>query len=113
MGAPGSWVRLQAPAPPVGLVELRICPSLPTATQSPVVGQETPRSSRPSKSCVRFQAPAPAVGVVEVSTLPLPPTATQRSDDGQETPCIWVLAPLGLRSATAQAPAPPLGLVVV
>jgi hypothetical protein len=63
---------------------------LSTATQRPLLGQDTPFRELvftlvPS-TLVTVQAVAPPVGLLEVTTLPLPSTATQRPLPGQDTP---------------------------
>src|SRR5690348_14818412 len=81
-----SWsrkTRCQAVAPPVGLVELRTCPSWVTATHRAVVGQAMLLTGpKPGKWTVRHDA-RPAVGLVETSrSLLLSPT-THMPLDGQ------------------------------
>ena len=43
-----TWVTVQAAAPPVGLLEVTTLPSWSTATQRPVLGQDTPSSKLPA-----------------------------------------------------------------
>src|SRR5947208_734775 len=83
---PSTLATLQAPAPPVGLVELTTLPPLSTATQSDVDGHEMPLIPLLPSTLVTVQAPAPPVGLVEVTTLPTLSTATQSDVDGHETP---------------------------
>ncbi len=71
--------------PLVGLVEARIRPSLPTATQNDGDAHETPRSSSDGANWVVAQAALPPVGFVEVMILPPPAAATQSAVVGQET----------------------------
>ena len=74
----------QAPAPPLGLVEVMTWPSPSVATHSETDGQEIPASADPS-TLAAVHAAAPPVGSVEVTTLPESSMATQRDTDGQST----------------------------
>jgi hypothetical protein len=94
----------------VGLLEVTTLPLPSTATQRPLLGQETPVRELLVSTLVRVQAAAPPVGLLEVTTLPLPSTATQRPLLGQETPSRGLL-PSTL--VTVQAAAPPVGLLEV
>ena len=103
---------VQAPAPPVGSVEVRTSPSKPTATHWELEAQETAKSDFALGMRVAFQAP-PA-GSVVVKTPPLWSTATQSDSEGQETPRRLPLR-RSLRETweIVQAPAPPVGSVEV
>src|SRR6266508_5496011 len=74
--------KIQAPAPPVGLVEVRTSPSvaliLRAATQKPMPGHVTAMSGLEPSRRLTFQAAAPPVGLVEVITFPARSPATQR-----------------------------------
>jgi hypothetical protein len=65
-------------------------PPLSTATQRPLLGQDTPFrelvSTLVPSTLVTVQAVAPPVGLLEVTTLPLPSTATQSLLLEQDTP---------------------------
>src|SRR5450756_1420219 len=82
---PSTLVTVQAPAPPVGLLEVTTLPAKSTATQRPLLGQDTPRRTLEPSTWVTVQAAAPPVGLLEVTTLALPSTATQRPLLGQDT----------------------------
>jgi hypothetical protein len=77
-------VTVQAVAPPVGWLEVTTLPLLSTATQRPLLGQDTP--VRWERTGVTIQAAAPPLGLLEVTTLPVKSTATQRPLLGQDTP---------------------------
>ncbi len=81
---PATLVTVQAAAPPVGLLEVTTLPLRSTATQRPLLGQDTPSALMPE--LVTVHAPAPPVGLLEVTTLPPRSTATQRPLVGQDTP---------------------------
>ncbi|SRR6266511_1127941 len=83
-----------APAPPAGLVEVKMRP-VSAATQSFVVGQETPASQHgaPISDTVQsappiwafFQDAAPPVGLLETNTSPKASPTTQKVSVGHET----------------------------
>lgn len=84
----GASTSFQAEAPPVGLSEATIRPSLATATHREVPAQETPVNSGEPLTLAACQCAD--VGSVEVSTRPAEPprppeTATQSEAEGQET----------------------------
>src|SRR5215218_2735419 len=97
----------QAPAPPVGSVEVTMFPSWPTATQKSTREQVMAPKLVPSGASMACQSVSPPVGLVETRILPrlasisppLPPpirrseTATQSVTLGQEIPLRWVLRP--------------------
>ena len=90
----GSLITFQAPAPPVGSVEVAISPRRATAAQKVVVGQDTPEKcvfGPVGSSSATVHADASPVGFVEVITLPSKLTATHIEVVGQETPliCFW------------------------
>ncbi len=62
----GSVVRVQAVAPPVGLLEVTTRPLAPTSTQSVVETQLTPKSDFAFGIFVPTQEAAPAPGSVVV-----------------------------------------------
>src|SRR5207302_4376370 len=81
--ARGPWVTVQAPDPPVGLLELRT--SVPrVATQSGPATHEM--LAEPAATWMLFQTPAPPVGFVAVSTLPCSSKTAQREAATHETP---------------------------
>lgn len=57
-----------------------------TATQRPLLGQDTPSRPLEPSTSVTVQAAAPPVGLLEVTKLPLLSTATQRPLLGQDGP---------------------------
>ena len=81
-----TWATVQAAAPPVGLLEVTTLPLRSTATQRPLLGQDTPFRAVPPSTGVTVQAAVPPVGLLEVTTLPALSTATQRPLLGQDTP---------------------------
>jgi hypothetical protein len=89
VNGPFTPARLQALAPPVGLVEVSTFPESSTAAHIEVVGHATPlRPLKPGRASIRvnFQAERPVVGFLDVSTSPAVSTATQNDVVGQETP---------------------------
>ena len=121
---PSTLLTVQAPAPPVGFVEVITFPPLSTPTHSEFDAHETATTTLvvPSTPTTSFHAPVPAVGLVETKTsasnIPVflfwtwrLPDATQSDGDGQET----VLGPPApsVMLAELQAPAPPVGSVAV
>jgi hypothetical protein len=68
------------------LLEVTTLPLWSTATQRPLLGQDTPFRALPRSTGVTVQAAAPPVGLLEVTTLPLGSTATHRPLLGQDTP---------------------------
>ena len=82
---PSTWATPQAPDPPVGLLDVTTLPTMSTATQRLLLGQETAERKLPSTWLTSQSAPALA-GLFDVTTLPLPSTATQRSTVGHDTP---------------------------
>jgi hypothetical protein len=80
-------VTVQAAAPAVGLLEVTTSPLASTATQRPLLAQDTPDRALVSSTRVTVQAAAPPVGLLEVTTLPaLASTATQRPLVEHDTP---------------------------
>jgi hypothetical protein len=80
--------------PPVGLVEVKIAPSLgfapglvaPNAKHSDGEAHATPSREKPSGlTLLAFHAAAPPVGSVELSTFPAPSIATHSDTDGHAT----------------------------
>jgi hypothetical protein len=78
-------VRVQATAPPVGLLEVTTLPPVSVAKQRPMLGHVTPYRELEASTGVTVQVAAPPVGLREVTTLPLPSVATQRTLLGQDT----------------------------
>src|ERR1700685_715385 len=74
----------QAPAPPLGLVEVKIFPPCVPATQSAVVGQAIAVKVAPATLALA-QSRAPPVGSVVVRTSPVRVTATQNVVEEHET----------------------------
>ncbi len=100
---------VQLAAGPVGSVERRMSPSVPTAKHRFADGQST--STRvPAEASTTFQVAAPPDGLVDVSTLPLQSTPTHSVVDGHSRAAIE-FAPGTF--AADHAPAPPVGLVEV
>jgi hypothetical protein len=85
-GPPGSVARVQAEAPPVGLLEVTTRPELPTSTHWIAETQSTPNSDFALGILVGVQEPGPPAGSVLVQTPPLKSTATQSEEVGQEIP---------------------------
>lgn len=109
-------VELHDEAPPVGSVDVRICPVPSTITHSEIDGQETlrdPTTALTPGTVVTFHAEAPPVGLVEVTISPRPTpfdaAATHRVIDGHATSS----SVTSLRNEAVQADAPPVGLFVV
>ena len=75
----------QAPAPPVGSVEVMMSALLLTAAQASSVGQEKAVVGSGVTSGVACQAPAPAVGLVLTKRSAALPV-TQSDGEEQETP---------------------------
>ena len=63
-------------------------PSLSTATQNVVVGQDTAFSEFGASTAAIVHAPTPPVGSVDVRTLPFASTATHSVSVGHEIPLI-------------------------
>jgi hypothetical protein len=117
-----TMVAVQAEAPAVGFLVVRISPAASVATHKVVDGHETsPRpawhirwGSEHGRQGVlrrpRVHADAPPVGFVEVSRPASVPTATHSDSDGHDTP----LGPTpGATGLSVQADAPPVGSVDV
>jgi hypothetical protein len=102
---------LQAPAPPLGLVDRSTRPASSTARQKAVEGQASPAKAWPLSIVVAVQAAAPPVGLAVVTTRPALSVATQSVELGQAKSVIAV-EPSTL-TAALQAPAPPNGLAAV
>ena len=96
--------------PPVGLVEVTTSPP-PTATQSAVVGQDTPFSWLVPSASTVVHTGLELVGWVVVAISPFAPTATQSETEGHETPYrVGGVVPLPA-VASFHADGPPFGLV--
>jgi hypothetical protein len=81
-------VVFQAPAPPVGLVEVRRVLPLATTAQKEEVGQEIPTKMAVPSISVLVQVGVLEEGLVVVRRFPLASTAAQKLVDGHETPKI-------------------------
>ena len=85
-GQPGTTVgRLQALAPAVGSVEVRMLPASSPATHIETDAQETVWSECARSAGTFIHALLPPVGLVEVKMLSSTSTATHSDTDGQET----------------------------
>src|SRR5215218_7256561 len=103
-----SFVTVQAPRPPVGLLDVRTSPLLSTATHclvgrqlTPVTWTEIPPFAAPQEEA--------ASGLVEDSRFPPALPATQSTVAAHETPCRSP-GPPGVPSVL-HAETPPVGLV--
>lgn len=109
---PSAVVDIQALAPPVGSVEVRILPQAPTATQKVAEGQATDQRYLPQPITLVFvQIGLQDVGLVEVRISPLESVATQRVQVGQAT--LKTVAVPATPHALCQALAGPAGSVEV
>ena len=99
--------RVQALAPPVGSVELRMMPP-PPATHSETDGHDT--TETPGSTGVLVHALALPVGSVEVKMSPSESTATQSETDGQDKDPRRK-PPAGSTLAFVHVLAPPVGSV--
>lgn len=79
-------VKVQPPAPPVGLVEVRTSPSLSTATHWVGAGPSAAVSCTLPPPWVKAQLDAGPVGAVATSSSPTVSPLTQRLELGQEMP---------------------------
>src|SRR3954471_19084926 len=109
MASVSNVVEVQAPAPPVGSVEVTIRPPEPVATHSVVDAHEIDSSEAPGID-VACHALAPPVGFVEVRIVSPVVTAAQNVVVGHET--FQTRSP-DARRVSVQAEAPPVGLVEV
>jgi hypothetical protein len=82
---PSTWATVQADAAAVGLLDVTTLPTWSTATQKPLLGQETAVIRLEPSTRATVQVDGPPVGSLEVTTLPPAPTATQRPLVGQDT----------------------------
>src|SRR4249919_2438606 len=78
-----TFLSVQVPAPPGGLVEVITLPRASTATHSDTDGHDTPISSKPDSTFATVQAPPPSAGGAETPLNATPHSAKATSVAGR------------------------------